>query len=90
MYNATEPVPDPYNYGQILMKRVRVQSFIVTDYVNRIRSAISAMREWMKSGQIKYAEDIVEGLENAPKAVLKLFDGSNTGKLIVKVSPEPR
>lgn len=90
MYNATEPVPGPYNYGQILMKRVRVQGFIVTDYVNRLPEAISAIAQWMKSGQIKYAEDIVEGLENAPKAVLKLFDGSNTGKLIVKVSPEPR
>ena len=44
---------------------------------------------WVQAGQIKYKEDIVDGLENAPAAFLKLFDGSNFGKLLVRVSPDP-
>lgn len=88
-YNATEPVPGPYNYSQILIKRARVQGFIILDYAPRYSEAIRDIGEWLKEGKIKYAVDIVEGLENAPKAILKLFDGNKKGKLVVKVSEEP-
>ncbi|WP_017720448.1 NADP-dependent oxidoreductase [Kamptonema formosum] len=88
-YNAKEPVPGPYNFGMILMKRVRVQGFIVSDYFSRWPAAQSQLWQWLGEGKLKYAEDIVEGLENAPKALRKLFDGSNQGKLIVKVSEGP-
>ncbi|MEW6491175.1 MAG: NADP-dependent oxidoreductase [Cyanobacteriota bacterium] len=88
-YNAKEPVPGPYNFSQILMKRVRVQGFIILDYFPRYPEAIKDIGQWIKEGKIKYAEEIVEGLENAPKAILKLFDGNKRGKLIVKVSEEP-
>ncbi len=88
-YNATEPVPGPYNYSQILMKRVRVQGFIILDYIPRWSEAISDLGQWLNQGKIKYALEVVEGLENAPKAILKLFDGNKKGKLVVKVSEEP-
>jgi hypothetical protein len=88
-YNATEPVPGPYNYSQILMKRVRVQGFIILDYIPRWSEAISDLGQWLNQGKIKYALEVVEGLENAPKAILKLFDGNKKGKLVVKVSDEP-
>ncbi len=88
-YNAKEPVPGPYNYAQILMKRARVQGFILLDYLPRWSEAIREMAQWLQQGKIKYAEEIVEGLENAPKAILKLFDGNKKGKLLVKVSEEP-
>ncbi|MBD2040920.1 NADP-dependent oxidoreductase [Microcoleus sp. FACHB-672] len=88
-YNATEPVPGPYNYSQILMKRVRVQGFIILDYLPRLSEAITDMGLWLNQGKIKYAVEIVEGLENAPLALLKLFDGNKKGKLLVKVSEEP-
>lgn len=88
-YNAKEPVPGPYNFSQILMKRVRVQGLIILDYFPRFPEAIKDIGQWIKEGKIKYAEEIVEGLENAPKAILKLFDGNKMGKLIVKVSDEP-
>jgi NADPH-dependent curcumin reductase CurA len=88
-YNATEPVPGPYNYSQILMKRVRVQGFIILDYIPRWSEAISDLGQWLNQGKIKYALEVIEGLENAPKAILKLFDGNKKGKLVVKVSEEP-
>lgn len=88
-YNATEPVPGPYNYNQILMKRARVQGFIILDYFSRISEAVTDIGQWLNQGKIKYALEIVEGLENAPSAILKLFDGNKKGKLAVKVSEEP-
>ncbi|MFX1253399.1 MAG: NADP-dependent oxidoreductase [Promethearchaeota archaeon] len=88
-YNAVEPVPGPYNFYRILTKRARVEGFIVLDYVNRADEALADLGRWMAEGKLKYRVDIVDGLENAPKAINKLFDGSNKGKLIVKVSEEP-
>ena len=88
-YNATEPVPGPLNYSQILMKRVRVQGFIITDYLPRWSEAIADIGQWIESGKIKFAVEVVDGLENAPSAILKLFNGDKKGKLVVKVSEEP-
>jgi NADPH-dependent curcumin reductase CurA len=88
-YNASKPIPGPYNYSQILMKRALVQGFIILDYLPRFHEAIAEIGKWLNQGKIKYALEIVEGLENAPKAILKLFDGNKKGKLIIKVSDEP-
>ncbi|MBE9212310.1 NADP-dependent oxidoreductase [Plectonema cf. radiosum LEGE 06105] len=85
-YNSTEPVPGPYNFGLILMKRVRIQGFIISDYRNRWHEAIKDLGQWMESGKIKQEYEIVEGLENAPKAIHKLFNANKIGKLIVKIS----
>ncbi|MBX7221120.1 MAG: NADP-dependent oxidoreductase [Blastocatellia bacterium] len=85
-YNATEPVPGPYNFVQLLMKRARIEGFIVLDYLNRTDEAMAKLGAWFLEGKIKYRVDVVEGLEQAPLAVNRLFDGSNQGKLIVKVS----
>jgi NADPH-dependent curcumin reductase CurA len=86
--NATEPVPGPYNFRNILTQRVRVEGFIVLDYVDRFQEAIEDLRRWLAEGRIRYRVDLVDGLENAPRAINKLFDGSNKGKIIVKVSEE--
>ncbi|KYC37329.1 NADP-dependent oxidoreductase [Scytonema hofmannii PCC 7110] len=88
-YNATEPVPGPYNFSQILMKRVRLEGFIILDYYPQLSLAIRDLGQWLNEGKLKYAVEIVEGLENAPSAILKLFDGNKKGKLVVKVSEEP-
>ena len=84
-YNSSEPVPGPYNFVQILVKRARVEGFIVLDYVDRFQEAFQEMGRWYSEGKLKYRVDVVEGLDQAPRAVNKLFDGSNTGKLILKV-----
>jgi NADPH-dependent curcumin reductase CurA len=84
-YNATEPVPGPYNYGMILIQRLRVEGFIVLDYAERYSEAVAALGQWMAEGKIKVRTEIVDGLENALQTVKKLFTGANTGKLIIRV-----
>lgn len=88
-YNAAEPVPGPYNFSSILTQRARVEGFIVLDYLNRFPEAMAALGNWLGEGKIQYRVDVIEGLENTPRGINKLFDGSNKGKLIVKVSEEP-
>lgn len=89
-YNATTPVPGPYNFGNILIKSARVEGFIVLDFLHRAEEAATALIGWYKEGKIRYRVEVVEGLENAVAAVNRLFDGSHQGKLIVKVSDEPK
>ncbi|MGA9770673.1 MAG: NADP-dependent oxidoreductase [Blastocatellia bacterium] len=88
-YNATKPVPGPYNFAQILIKRARIEGFIVMDYSSRAQEAMTELGKWFMEGRIKYRVDVVDGIEQASRAVNKLFDGSNKGKLIVKLSEEP-
>ena len=84
-YNTTAPVPGPYNLINILTKRAKMQGFIVTDYLPRAQEAIPELIKWYMEGKLKYRVDVVEGLKEAPRAVNKLFEGSNQGKLIIKV-----
>ncbi len=84
-YNATERVPGPYSYGMILMQRLRVEGFIVLDYMERYPEAIAAPGQWMAEGKIKVRMEIVDGLEHALQTVKKLYTGANTGKLVIRV-----
>jgi hypothetical protein len=68
------------------MKRIRIQGFIVMDFADKNEEAIAKLAEWLAQGKIKHKETIVDGLENAPTALNKLFDGGNVGKLLIKVS----
>jgi len=88
-YNATTPVPGPMNFANVLIKRARVEGFIVLDYLSRAGEAIAELTKWFKEGKIQYRVEVVDGLENAVKAINKLFDGNHKGKLIVRVSEEP-
>lgn len=85
-YNATEPVPGPYNFSMLLMRHVTLKGFIVTDYMHRFAEGMQAMAGWVMQGKIKFETDIVDGLENAPASLERLFTGKNLGKLVVKVS----
>jgi NADPH-dependent curcumin reductase len=84
-YNATAPVPGPYNLINILVRRAKMQGFIVTDYLPRAQEAIPELIKWHMEGKLKYRVDVVKGLQEAPRAVNKLFEGSNQGKLIIKL-----
>ena len=88
MYNDWE-TPGPKMFRNILMKRLTVKGFLVSDYLDRYAESLEALSEWMAEGKIQYKVDIVEGIENAPSAVNKLVTGENTGKLVIKVSDEP-
>ena len=84
-YNATGEVSGPKNYDMILMRRLKVQGFIILDFMDRYPEAIAALSEWMTEGKLKTRQDVIDGLENALDAVKKLYAGTNTGKLIVRV-----
>jgi NADPH-dependent curcumin reductase CurA len=84
-YNATEPPKGPANYLALLVQRARMEGFLVMDFQARYAEAQADLARWLAEGKLHYREDVVEGLENAPKALLRLFDGSNTGKLMVKI-----
>jgi NADPH-dependent curcumin reductase len=88
-YNATKPVPGPYNFRTLLMRRGLVKGFIVIDYFPRIGEFFAEMPNWVAEGKIKWRVDVVDGLENAVTALGKLFTGGNTGKLVVRIGPEP-
>ena len=85
-YDTAELSPGPRNFLNLIPQRGRVEGFILLDYRDRFVDAILQLGQWVQEGRIRYAEDIVDGLENAPAAFRRLFSGENTGKLIVKVA----
>src|SRR5262245_41420738 len=82
-YNSGEPMRG--RFDTILMKRLRVQGFIVIDYIPRFPEGAMQLAQWLMEGKLKHRETIVEGLEQAPTAINMLFDGTNIGKLLIKV-----
>lgn len=87
-YNATEMPAGP-NWGVLLVNRVLVKGFIVSDHLARMPAFLADVGTWVLEGKIKYREDVVQGLENAPAAFIGLLAGKNFGKLIVKVGEDP-
>jgi len=89
-YNATSlpegPDRSPSLMRAILTKRLRIQGFIVYDFAQQTEDFLRDVGGWIREGKLKYREDIVEGLENAPQAFIGLLKGANFGKLLVKVS----
>ncbi len=72
--------------GLIVVKRLRVQGFIVMDYYDQAMKAVAELQGWVVSGKLKVQEDILEGIENTPKALIGLLNGDNRGKRMVRVS----
>lgn len=86
----TDTASGPRNLpGLVVVKRLRMEGFIVTDFVREDAVATRALQNWVASGQIKVSEDIVDGLENAPGALIGLLAGENKGKRIVRVGADP-
>jgi NADPH-dependent curcumin reductase len=87
-YNATAPPPGP-NWGVLLVNRVLVKGFIISDHLDRMPDFLRDCGAWLREGKLKYREDVVTGLENAPSAFIGLLAGRNFGKLIVRVGEDP-
>ncbi len=75
----------PQLMATVLTKRLRLQGFIVSDYNSQMAEFLERMGSWVRGGQVKYREDVVEGLENAVEAFQGLLHGRNSGKLLVRV-----
>ncbi|MEH6646998.1 NADP-dependent oxidoreductase [Sulfitobacter sp.] len=88
-YQSTSPTGPRNLPGAIVVKRLRMEGFIVMDFTQNDAKAIRAMQGMMERGQLKVTEDIVEGLENAPSALIGLLNGDNKGKRMVRVSADP-
>ena len=83
-YNATEPY-GVKTFQAILVNRIKVQGFIVSDRLNLWPPALKDLAGWVASGKLKYRETVAQGLENAPKAFIGLLKGQNFGKQLVKL-----
>jgi len=88
-YNAAASESGPRLLGPFVGRRIRMQGFIVSDYLPRSAAAFRQMGEWVRSGRLKYREDIVDGLENAPRAFIGMLRGENFGKMQVRVGADP-
>ena len=87
-YNDLEPRPGP-NLMPAVRKRLRIQGFIVSDHWQRFGEYRAMAAPLLRSGELKYREDIVEGLDRAPEAFIGLLQGHNFGKLLVKLGDDP-
>jgi NADPH-dependent curcumin reductase CurA len=84
-YNDRGALTGPANYRALIIRRGRMEGFLILDYLERMPEAQAQIGQWLAEGKIKSAEHLVEGLERAPEALNLLFTGGNTGKVIVKV-----
>ncbi|UBV41874.1 NADP-dependent oxidoreductase [Deinococcus taeanensis] len=84
-YNATEPTPAPRNLAQMIGKQLTLRGFLVTPHYDLFDTFAQEVGSWIASGQLKFDETIVEGIDQAPAAFMGLLQGQNTGKMIVKL-----
>ena len=87
-YNATSKPSGP-DLRPLLTKRARIEGYLYMDSTNRLADFLRDVSGWLHDGKIKYKEDVVEGLERAPRAFIGLLRGENFGKLVVKVADDP-
>jgi hypothetical protein len=87
-YNVTQAPAGP-NLRALLVNRALLKGFIISDHMDRLPDFLRDASQWMREGRLKYREDVVDGLENAPRAFIGLLEGRNFGKLLVRVGADP-
>lgn len=85
LYNAQELPTGPRKLTTLIEKRARVEGLLVSDFAPRFEAATERLGQWVSEGELRYEETTTEGLENAPKAFIGLFEGENVGKQLVKL-----
>lgn len=88
-YNATGDWWSPRLFRNVIMKRARIEGFLIADYAPRFAEGVAQLADWVKAGEIRYGVDIIDGIERAPEGLARLFSGANLGKQLVRISPEP-
>lgn len=84
-YNDTEPSPGPRNLVRLIQTRGRIEGFLVGDHYHLQPQFVEEVGPWVRSGELKYRETVVEGIENTLEAFLGVLRGDNTGKMVVKL-----
>jgi NADPH-dependent curcumin reductase CurA len=85
-YNLAEPELAPRNLGWLIVKRARMEGFLVSDFAHRFDEAAPRLARWVGDGEIRYREDVTTGLEHAPRAFIGMLRGENRGKALVALS----
>jgi hypothetical protein len=88
-YSGTGVPYGPKNYNILTTRRGRMEGFLVFDFASRYPEAIQSLSAWLRQGRLKQKEDVMLGLENAPKALIRLFTGENFGKQLLKIADPP-
>ena len=85
-YNQVPPQGGPHSLSFLIVRRVRMEGFLVGDFAHLFEPALARLTAWLREGRLRYREDVVEGLEQAPRAFIGLLNGENRGKVLVKVA----
>jgi NADPH-dependent curcumin reductase CurA len=85
-YNSVAPETGPRWLSQLVVKQAKVEGFLVSQFAARFETGIKQLSTWLKEKRLHYREDIVDGLENAPHAFIRMLEGKNIGKQLVKVA----
>jgi NADPH-dependent curcumin reductase CurA len=85
-YNSEEPEAGPRWLSQLVAKQAKVEGFVVQQFSERFEEALRQLAAWLRERKIKHQEDIIEGLENAPRALISMMEGQFIGKQLVKVA----
>jgi NADPH-dependent curcumin reductase CurA len=88
-YNDTTLLAGPSNYFQLVLKRGRMEGFMVLDYAQRFPEATGTLATWHAEGKLKQKEDVAIGLENAPRTFARLFTGDKLGKQLLTIADQP-
>jgi NADPH-dependent curcumin reductase CurA len=84
-----EPIPKgPRVERHLLVKRARMEGFLYSDYTSRFPEALQTMAEWIRTGLIRYKEDVLEGIEQAPGSIAGLYRGENLSKRVIRIVTE--
>ena len=84
-YNDTEPTPGPRNIIQVVGKSLTMRGFIVMEFAGLRPEFTAEMGGWIRAGKLKWQDTVLEGIDQAPAAFIGLFEGKNTGKMLVKL-----
>jgi NADPH-dependent curcumin reductase CurA len=88
-YNDERPQPGPDNFLAVLVMRLTVRGFIVFDHFDLMRDFLRETSAWVRSGELRYRETVVDGIDQMPQAFIGLLAGDNVGKMLVRVGPDP-
>jgi hypothetical protein len=87
-YNDEKPETGPRLLWHLIVKQARAEGFLVFQFAPRYAEGLKQMAAWLKAGKLKYREQFVDGIENAPRAFIGMLLGENTGKQLVRVAKE--
>ncbi len=83
-YNEAHPRPT-FHPGLLIVYRARMEGFLISDYAHRFDEATTRLAQWVAAGELRWKEDVTDGLENAPRAFIGMLNGANSGKALVKI-----